>query len=250
LFLSDPLFYLAAIPAVLITGISKTGFGSGLAVMAVPLLSLVVSPRQAAAIMLPLLCLTDIFGTRAFWNKWDRRNLKILIPASLFGVLVGSISFHLLNINKVQLLIGLIAVGFTLNFWMTKKQSAQVRPPSIVNGGFWGAVAGFSSFVAHSGGPPANVFLLPQKLDRKVFVATSIIFFAFLNYVKLIPYFMLGLFQADTLQAAIILCPLVPLSTRLGSRLNQFIDEKQFYRICYMLLLVAGIKLIYDGMFA
>jgi len=249
LFLSEPLFYCAAIPAVLITGISKTGFGSGLVVIAVPLLSLVVSPRQAAAIMLPLLCLTDIFGTRAFWKKWDMRNLKILIPASLLGVLAGSASFHLLDTNKVQLLIGLIAVGFTLNFWIAKKQSAQVQPPSIVKGGFWGAVAGFSSFVAHSGGPPVNVFLLPQKLDKKVFVATSIIFFAFRNYVKLVPYVMLGLFQVDTLQAAAILCPLVPLSTKLGSLLNQHVPEKQFYRICYGLLFVTGLKLVYDGLF-
>lgn len=248
MFLTDPLFYCAAIPAILITGVSKTGFGSGLVVMAVPLLSLVVAPRQAAAIMLPLLCLTDIFGTRAFWNKWDRRNLKILIPASLLGVAAGSISFHLLQTSKVQLLIGLIAVGFTLNFWLGKKQSVQVQPPSIVKGGFWGAVAGFSSFVAHSGGPPANVFLLPQKMEKKVFVATSIIFFAFLNYVKLVPYFMLGLFKAETLQAALVLCPLVPLSTRLGSWLNQRIEEKQFYRICYLLLFVTGLKLIYDGM--
>ena len=250
MFLNNPLFYLAAIPVVLITGISKTGFGSGLVVMAVPILSLVVSPRQAAAIMLPLLCLTDIFGTRAFWNKWDRRNLKILMPASLLGVIIGALSFHLLETNKVQLLIGLISIGFTLNFWLGKKQSARVRAPGIVKGGFWGALAGFSSFVAHSGGPPANVYLLPQKMEKEVFVATSIIFFAFLNYVKLVPYFMLGMFKPENFQAAIILCPFVPLSTWLGRRLNRFIAEKHFYRICYLLLLVTGLKLVYDGLFA
>ncbi len=250
MFLSEPLFYLAAVPAVLITGISKTGFGSGLAVMAVPLLSLMVSPRQAAAIMLPLLCLTDVFGTRAFWNQWDRRNLKILLPASLLGVLIGSLSFRQLDTGKVQLLLGLISVGFTLNFWIGRKQPAEGQPPSLAKGGFWGALAGFSSFVAHAGGPPANVYLLPQKLDKKTFVATSIIFFAVLNYVKLVPYFMLGLFKAETLQAAVVLCPLVPLSTWLGSRVNNFIAEKHFYRICYLLLLVTGFKLIYDGVFA
>jgi len=249
MFLTNPLFYLVAIPAVLITGVSKTGFGGGLGVMAVPLLSFIVSPRQAAAIMLPILCFTDIFGTRSYWKKWDKRNLKILMPASLFGVIAGSISFSLLNTNKVQLLIGLIAVGFTLNFWIAKKQPLQIKPPNIGKGVLWGAVAGFSSFVAHSGGPPANVFLLPQKLDKKVFVATSVIFFAFLNFIKLIPYFMLGLFQAETLLAAVILCPLVPLSTWLGSWLNKVIDEKQFYRICYLLLLLAGLKMIYDGAF-
>jgi uncharacterized membrane protein YfcA len=250
MFLNDPLFYCLAIPAVLVTGISKTGFGGGLGVMAVPLLSLVVTPRQAAAIMLPLLCLTDLFGTREFWNKWDTKNLKILMPASLIGVITGSVIFRLLNTSKIQFLVGLIAVGFTVRFWIAGRQLSYVQVPSAIKGGFWGAIAGFTSFVAHSGGPPANVFLLPQKLEKRVFVATSIIFFAFLNYIKLVPYIMLGLFQAETLRAALILCPLVPLSTRLGGWLNNSIDEKQFYRISYALLFVTGLKLLYDGIFA
>jgi len=248
LFLTNPMFYLMAIPAVLVTGVSKAGFGGGLGVMAVPLLSLVISPRQAAAIMLPLLCLTDLFGTREFWKKWDANNLKILVPSSLCGVLVGTLLFRLLDTGKVQLVIGLIAVVFSVKFWCSREVTAKAEAPDPVKGGFWGAVAGFTSFVAHAGSPPANVYLLPQRLDKTVFVATSIVFYAFLNYAKLIPYLWLGLFQLDTLQAALVLSPLVPISTRLGRWLNQRLDSRQFYRISYALLFLTGVKLIWDGM--
>lgn len=248
MFLTDPFFYLLAIPAVLVMGISKTGFGGGLGILAVPMLSLVISPRQAAAIMLPLLCLTDLFGTWEFRRKWDVRNLKILIPAAIVGILFGTLSFHLLDTRKVQFLVGAIAVIFTMKYWFAREPSSWVpMPPNIAKGAFWGAIAGFTSFVAHAGSPPVNVFLLPQKLNKSVFVATSIIFFAIVNYVKIIPYLSLGLFQRETLWAALILCPLVPLSTRLGKWLNQYVNEKQFYRITYVLLFLVGLKLMYDG---
>ena len=249
MFLSDPLFYCLAIPAVLVTGISKAGFGGGLGVMAVPLLSMAVSPRQAAAIMLPLLCLTDLFGTREFWNKWDTRNLGILLPAAFAGVVAGAVSFRLFDTAKVQLLVGTIAVVFALNYWAARRSTATApRASSVAWGRFWGAIGGFTSFVAHSGGPPVNVYLLPQRLNKQAFVATSILLFAFLNYVKIVPYVMLGLFQSETLKAALVLSPLVPFSTRLGRWLNLRVEERMFYRICYGLLFVTGLKLIYDGM--
>lgn len=249
MFLTDPFFYVFAILAVLINGISKAGFGGGLGIMSVPLLCLVVSPLQAAAIMLPLLCLADLFGTKEFWKKWDLNNLKILIPSSLCGVLIGAISFRLFDTNRVQLLIGLIAVAFPLKYWISGAQTGEAEAPDLIKGGVWGVITGFTSFVAHAGSPSANVYLLPQRLDKTVFVATTIILYAFLNYAKLIPYLWLGLFQVDTLKAALVLSPLVPISIRLGRWLNQRLDSRQFYRISYMLLFVTGIKLMYSGMF-
>jgi uncharacterized protein len=247
LFLADPFFYVVAILAVLINGVSKVGFGGGLGVMSVPLLCLVISPRQAAAIMLPLLCLADLFGTTEFWKKWDKKNLKILLPSSLGGVLIGVLSFRLFDASRVQLMIGLLAVVFPLKYWISGGQTGEAKAPGLIRGGVWGAITGFTSFVAHAGSPSANIYLLPQRLDKTVFVATSIILYAFLNYAKLIPYIWLGLFQVDTLKAALVLSPLVPLSTRLGRWLNQRLDSRQFYRISYMLLFVTGIKLMYGG---
>ncbi len=221
---ADPWFYLAAVPAVLLAGISKGGFGGGLGVMAVPLMALFVSPVQAAAIMLPILCVMDIFGLRAYRNTWDRRNIAIMVPGALVGILVGTLTFRYLDDGMIRLLIGTIAIGFTLHHF------------------------GFTSFVAHAGGPPVQFFLLPQRLDKTLYVGTTVVFFFAINYVKLVPYGWLGQFSPDNLLTALVLAPLAPLGIWLGVRLHGPVGRELFYRLCYGMLLVTGVKLLWDGL--
>lgn len=246
--ITDPFFYLVAIPAVLIAGVSKSGFGGGLGVMAVPLMALALSPQAAAAIMLPILCLMDVANVWAYRKNWDRHNMMILIPAALLGILVGTFSFSYLNENAVKLIIALIAIGFTLDHWFRgKKRGDEARSANWVKGSFWGTIAGFTSFVAHAGGPPVSVFLLPQRMDKTVFVGTTVMFFIVVNYVKLIPYWYLGQFGGANLGTALVLVPVAIFGTWLGLWAHDKVNEKLFYRVCYTLLFVTGLKLLSDA---
>jgi uncharacterized membrane protein YfcA len=231
---------------VLITGISKSGFGGGLGVLAVPLMALYVSPIQAAAIMLPILCLMDAINVWVYRKSWDRLNVRILLPAALGGVLVGAMTFRYLSDSHVRVLVGLIAVSFSIQFFLRNKH-IEPKGPDVFRGSFWGFIAGFVSFGVHAGAPPANVYLLPQRLDKTVFVATLVVLFAIVNYVKLIPYALLGQLNAANLLTAIVLAPLVPLGTWLGIRLHHMMPERPFYLVCYCLLTLMGSKLLYDG---
>ena len=247
--ITDPWFYAAAVPAILIAGISKGGFGGGLVVMSVPLLALHMDPRQAAGIMLPLLMCMDLIGLGAYRKHWDsdtKRLLKLLLPAAAFGILLGALSFQFLQAHLVKLLIGLIACGFSLFFWSGGVR-AQRRKPGSVSGFFWSAMAGLTSFVAHAGGPPLSVYLLPQRLDKTIFVGVTIIFFAVVNYIKVIPYAILGQLNVGNLTTSLVLSPLAFFGVWLGVRLHHKLSEKWFYQICYVLLFVTGIKLLYDG---
>lgn len=247
--ISDPFFYVVAIPAVLIAGVSKSGFGGGLGVVSVPLIALAVSPQVAAAIMLPILCLMDLANVWAYRKNWDRRNMMILIPAALIGILVGSLSFNYLSEEAVKILIALIAIGFTLDRWLRRKSAGdQPKKAKWLPGTFWGAISGFTSFVAHSGGPPISVFLLPQRLDKTMFVGTTVMFFIVVNYVKLIPYWLLGQFNGANLETAAVLAPVAIAGTWLGLWAHDKINEVLFYRVCYVLLLVTGLKLLWDGL--
>lgn len=241
-----PLFYLVAIPAVLIVGISKGGFGGGLGLLAVPMMSFVISPIQAAAIMLPILCLMDIFGVLRFRRFADWSHLSILLPAALFGILLGTFSFHYLNEAQIKLMIGAVAMAFVLNH-VRGKGKDEAKPRSVWRGGFWGIIGGFTSFGVHAGGAPLNIYLLPLKLDKSAFVGTTVIFFTAVNYIKLVPYFWLGQFTTDTLMTALVLAPLAPLGVYIGSFLHHRVDERWFYKFCYGLLALAGIKLLFDG---
>ncbi|MEE8271092.1 MAG: sulfite exporter TauE/SafE family protein [Alphaproteobacteria bacterium] len=242
-----PWFYVLAVPAVLIAGISKAGFGGGVGVMAVPLMSLAVAPQQAAAVMLPILCLMDLFGVWAYRRRWDGRNLRIILPGALVGIAIGAATFRHLDAGLVRMLIGLVAVGFALDYWLRPRAAGPARAADPARGGFWGMVAGFTSFVAHAGGPPISVYLLPQRLDRTLFVGTTVVFFITINYVKLIPYGWLGQLHGGNLTTSLVLAPLAPLGMWLGLALHRRVSDAAFYRICYGLLLATGAKLLYDG---
>lgn len=244
--IQDPLFYIVAPIAILITGISKSGFGTGLGVLAVPLLALVIPPAQAAAVMLPLLCVMDLFNIWHYRRTWDRKNLSILIPAALVGILLGTFTFRYLSDAHIRLLIGVIAVLFVLNFFFGRTAENKTTPNRLW-GSFWGAIAGFTSFGVHAGGPPVNVYLLPQRLDKSIFVGTTVVFFTIVNYTKLIPYYFLGQLNPGNLIISLIFSPLVPLGIWLGLKLHDRVAEGLFYNLAYFFLLITGVKLLYDG---
>ena len=249
--IDDPIFYLVAIPAVLIVGISKGGMGGGLGMVAVPIMSLAIPPFQAAAIMLPILCTMDLMGLWGFRGHYDKTNLKIILPAAIVGIVLGALSFNSLSEADIKLMIGLMATLFTLNYGYQKlfKVPEKTRVASTGKGSFWAMLAGFTSFSVHAGGPPWNIYFLPQKLDKTLFVGTTVIFFAAVNYTKLIPYAWLGLLDGTNLMTAMTLLIFAPMGVYLGMYLHKRINDFWFYLSCYSLLFITGIKLIYEGLF-
>lgn len=241
------LFYPLAFIAILIVGISKSGFGGGLGVLAVPLMSLIISPIQAAAILLPLLVVMDWITIWHYRKNWHKRNLFILLPAAICGILLGSLFFRYLSEAHIRIMIGVIAIIFVLNFAMRHRNQKQ-RSPDIVRGVFWGTIAGFTSFGVHAGGPPVNIYLLPQRLSKSVFVGTTVIFFTIVNLIKIVPYAFLRQFTLTNLLTSLIMSPIAPLGVWLGVKLHQKVNEKIFYALCYFFLFVTGIKLIIDGL--
>jgi uncharacterized membrane protein YfcA len=241
--IDNPWFWAAAIPAVIFTGLSKGGLG-GAGSVSTPLLAMVVSPAQGAAIMLPILCVMDLAGIKAYLGRWDRRIVGIILPAGLLGCAAGLLTFKHLNEHWIRLLLGVIALGFLANSLIPR---AAPRKPSDRQGYFWSAIAGFTSFVSHSGGPPLMAYLLPQKLDKAAFVATCLVFFGATNYAKIVPYWWLGLFDTRNLATSLVLIPLGVASTWLGAWLQTRINVKLFYRIVYSLFFITGVKLLYDG---
>lgn len=247
MFISDPLFYAVAIPAVLLTGISKGGFGSIFGGIAVPLMSLAISPLQAAAVMLPVLCLIDLVGFRVYYRKWDMSNLKIMVPGALIGVVIGTLTFGMFKESDIRVLVGTIAVAFTLNNWFGVTAKLGPAPKSAAKGTFWSGVSGFTSFIAHAGGPPAMVYLLPQRLDKSTHVATANLYFMILNAVKLVPYVWLGQFSSANLSTSLVLAPLVPAGVWIGLWLQDRVSLVWFYRITQGFMFLTGLHLIYQG---
>ncbi len=242
--LSD--FLLFALPAVFLTGLSKGGFGGALGGIAVPLLALATSPKQAVAIMLPILCLADVVGLKAYFGKWDIANLKVMLPGALIGILIGSLTFELLDENLIGLLMGVIAVSFVLLGLIDTSQTP--RPLHRGRGTALSTLAGFTSFVAHAGGPPVMMHLLPQQLEKLRYVATINLFFLLTNAMKLIPYTALGQFSRENLLMSLMLAPIVPFGVWSGLWLQSRINHTWFYRIARLGMFVAGVQLIWRNL--
>ena len=244
--ITDPLFYAAAVPAILLMGLSKGAFGSGGGIFATPLLALVMPIPQAAAILLPILIAMDITGVWVYRGVFSRENLRLILLGGIPGVVLGTLTFRYFDEAMIRILLGAIAIGFVAQRYL-RRGSLQPAARSVPKGLFWSACSGITSTIAHSGGPPLSVYLLPQQLEKAVMVGTSVIFFAVINVVKVVPYAWLGLFDARNLSTSVVLLPLAPLGIWLGVALMHRLSEALFYRICYGLLLVVGVKLLWDG---
>ncbi len=243
---TDPAFYLVSVPAVLLYGIAKGGFGGSVAVLSVPLMALVMSPTQAAAILLPILVVMDVLVVRTYWGKFDRRALQLLLPGAMLGIGVGFLAADAMTDDYMRIMIGALSLGFGLQQLLGSQTRAAARHQPA-SGAFFGTLAGFTSFSIHAGGPPFTMYLLPKKLDPLLFAGTAGIFFAVVNAVKLVPYGMLGQFTTDNLLYSLALVPLAPLGVAVGHYLVKISNPAFYYRVISFFLLVVGGKLLWEG---
>lgn len=244
--ITDPWFYLAATAAVLIAGIAKGGMGGGVAVVGVPLMAMVVSPVRAAAVMLPILMVMDALALRAYWGKWDPQNLRLLLPAALIGTVLGFLTAGSLSADGLRGLVGTVALVYAVQYF-ARPALAGGTPPRAAAGLFWGTLSGFTSFSVHAGGPPLQAYLLPQRMHRTTFQATSVVFFFVVNWSKVVPYAWLGQWSPDNLLTSLALLPLAPLGIWLGRRLHHHVNDDVFFRVVHASLFVIGVKLLYDA---
>ncbi len=242
------LFWVTAALAVILVGISKAGFGGGTGIVATPLLALTISVTDAAALLLPLLIIADLISLYHYRHHFDRRLIRLMVPCATVGIILGALFFDTFSHNErtLKLGIGLLSVLFVV-FELFRAQifdQLGAKRPSTLMGVVFSGLAGFTSTLAHAGGPPATIYLLPQQLTRQMFVGTSVMFFTAVNLIKLIPYSYLGLLRVGNLTTILILSPLAYLGVRLGIYLNGRFTDKWFNRLMYGLLFVTGVQLI------
>jgi len=245
-FITDPWFYALAVPAVLITGLAKSGFASGFGSLATPMLALTVPAPQAAAVMLPLLIAMDATGLQQMWRHRDRALVRQLVPWGVLGIAIGTLLFGLLSDRAVSGLLGALTLLFLAQRLLWPIRAEGTRPPR------WAAplcstTSGFTSFVTHAGGPPLMAYVLPLKLTPVVASATMAVYFAVINLVKLMPFAALGLLDTRNLATSLLLLPVAPLGVWLGVWLVRRTDPTWFYRLAYIGMGVAGVKLLWDG---
>jgi uncharacterized membrane protein YfcA len=242
--LTDPYFLAAVIPAVIALGLAKGGF-AGIGVIATPLLALVLPPLEAAAILLPILIVQDVISVWVYRHDWSRPNLKVMLPGAVLGIGAAWLLAAYVPDAAVRVIVGAIGTSFVLNVWLGR-MPAQTKPNPPA-GFFWGAVSGFTSAFASAGGPPFQVYVLPQQLPKMTLVGTVSIFFAAVNWLKVVPYLALGTFTHHGFLISLALMPLAVASNFAGIWLVRVTPVKTFYQIMYVLIFLLSIALMWQG---
>jgi uncharacterized membrane protein YfcA len=243
-------FWLLAVIATLLFGMSKAGFGGAAGSLGVPLMALAVPAPFAAAVMLPILLAIDLIGLVVFRGKADTANLRIILPGAMLGVALGWLTFSHVDARWIKLLIGIEAIAFAFDRFRAARSAAIAVPsaPTFLPGILWSGVAGFTSFISHAGGPPIMQYLMPQNMDKMRLVGTTVIFFTAVNFAKLGPYAQLGLVDLPNLAVSLLLAPAIPIGYFAGYRLLQAVDMRGFNLVTAWTLLAAGTKLVFDGL--
>jgi len=243
----DLLYWSAAGFAVILIGLSKGGF-SGVSAISMPVYALVESPVRAAAIVLPILIVQDWVGVWAFRKDFSSRNLAILIPAAVVGIVVGWAMAGNVREAWVTLAIGVISIVFAVTMLAPKRfRSGGSATPKLLPGFVWGSISGFTSMISHSGGPPFLVYTLPQGLSPTRLAGTAALFFATVNLLKVPPYLLLGQFSMANLRNSALLLPVAVASTLAGVWMVRRISHEKFYRVILVVTLVVGLKLVWDA---
>jgi uncharacterized membrane protein YfcA len=206
-----------------------------------------MDPIQAGALLAPLFIATDIVALR-YWkpSTWSRPDLVPLLPALIVGIGVGWLALSVLDRHAIAILVALVTLGFA-GLWFRGGGKVTQRPrstPKAVGAGF---ASGVSTMVAHSGGPPLAMYLLPLGLAKELYAGTTSLFFTVGNAVKAGPWLLLAQPTAELWTLMALCLPAVPLGVWAGWTLHQRLDQLQLYRACYGLLVVTALKLLWDG---
>lgn len=239
-------FWIVALVSALCVGLGKGGVPV-ITALAVPIMSLVISPIVAAGLLLPVFIVADMFGLIAYRKTFNRDVLKIVMIAMPIGVFIGYLTVDWVSEAMVRLILGTIGSVFALSLMLRRQADSAPQSPRWGPGMFWGTITGFTSFVSHSGSVPYQVYVLPLKLDKIIFAGTVTVAFAYINLIKLIPYYMLGQLNFENMKTTAILMIPAALSVYLGVWLVRVMPEKLFFRLIVWALLMLSLKLLYDG---
>lgn len=247
--MADPLFFWSlALTAAFLTGASKGGLPL-VSSLSVPMMALFMPTLEAAALLLPVYIVSDMYGLWLYRRSFSARNLAILVPAAMIGIAAAWLLAGQTDDMAVRFVTGLVGLFFVaLRLYGRIRGRVQARPADIPRGLFWGSIAGFTSFVAHAGGPPFQVYTLPQQLPKMTFAGTATILFAIINLAKLPPYLTLGLLHWGDMQVVAWLAPVALLGAYVGYRLALILPERLFFAFVELALLLISVKLIYDSL--
>jgi uncharacterized membrane protein YfcA len=243
------LFFICVVPAIIIFGIAKSGLGGSIALISIPLMTVVMPLNQALAIILPILILSDFTAVYKFRKEFDLGTLKLLVPFAAVGIFVGSVTFSYFSEDMLKFIVGLMGFLFSAHYFLLKKNKFIPNKKSFFKGSICSVIAGFTSFSVHAGGTPTSIYLLPLRMKKEIYIGTRVIFFTFVNLIKFPFYISLSMITLESFKQSMMLFPLSVVGILIGYQILKYVEENLFYNIIYALILITSSRLVYNYIF-
>ena len=243
------LFFFFFVPAIIIFGIAKSGLGGSIALISIPLMTVVMPLNQALAIILPILILSDFTAVYKFRKEFDLGTLKLLVPFAAVGIFVGSVTFSYFSEDLLKFIVGLMGFLFSAHYFLLKKNKFIPNKKSFFKGSICSVIAGFTSFSVHAGGTPTSIYLLPLRMKKEIYIGTRVIFFTFVNLIKFPFYIGLSMITLESFKQSMMLFPLSVVGILIGYQILKYVEENLFYNIIYALILITSFRLVYSYIF-
>ena len=226
-------------------GISKGGLGGMMGALITALMALVLPAQIAIGMLLPMLMVGDVFAVAAHWSRWEVRIVRLLVPGALGGTVVATLFITSVSVDTLRTTLGVLIMLFVVYRLLESRILHAIRyTPQGWHGLVAGTVAGVTSTLAHVGGPPITIYLLIQNLRPRVLVATSALFFAILNLIKLPGYLLADLILPEMLGRLLWTIPIILIGIWIGRWAVDRINKRAFDWVLTALLAVSGVMLI------
>ena len=237
----------AAVVATALIGFVKGAFGGGFGLVGIPILSLVMDPVTAGAVVAPLFIPMDVVALRYYSPRtWSMPDLKVLVPAMVVGIGIGTLVLGLLDVRIVSISIAVVSLLFAAH-WYAGGGRIQTAPRSAPLAALAGTVSGIATMIAHSGTPPLAMYLLRLGLAKEVYVGTTTIYFTVGNLIKVWPWLLIGQPTRAVWTLIAICVPVAMVFVWVGWLFNNRIDQRRLYQGCYAILVLTSLKLLWDG---
>jgi uncharacterized protein len=239
----DPIF-VAIVIALLgfLIGVTKGGFNT-LGALLTPVLSLVLPVSTAVGVLLPMLIVGDAFAIYMYWREWDATLVRRMLPAGIIGTLTGTYLLATLSPNTLRVALAIFVLLLVTYKLASDRITRLAYQPHRWHAPAAGGLAGIASGMFNNGGPPFNSYLLLQKLPPRLFIATTALFFAILNLIKVPGFLYTGVLNVPVLLSLWWVFPFIPLGIWVARWLVTRVDQPTFEWIVIALLICSSVIL-------
>ncbi len=231
--------------AAFIIGLSKAGL-KGIDMMNVTIMAIVFGGKASTGIVLPLLCVADIFAVIYYNRHAQWPHFWKLIPWMMAGILIGVFAGKDINETLFRKIMALIIILTVIIMIMLEVRKSDKMPDNKLFVATTGLTAGFTTMMGNLAGAFSNIYFLAMRMPKNDFIGTAAWVFLVINLFKL-PFqvFYWKNIDLHVLQTDLVLLPALLVGFWAGIKIVSKIKDDSYRKVVIALTLVGAVFIFF-----